>query len=229
MHEQKIQEIKDQIRTLVNNMLELGGEPPADVLDMLSQFIQKQQTQINQLRAEQQKQNAPNEQTTNGNSAQLSQPTSYDSRFLWILAGRQPQAFISYLRNFPTPSTQSLLKDPGQLNATIEQLQREMPSEGRETLVEDGIAHAPLQSSNVWGARYDPRTGQMRVRFQGGSVYEYDGIPRAIFDAFIHGNAEATTKGQNQYGRWWRGKNPSLGAALNQYVKQGGFNYRRIR
>ena len=34
---------------------------------------------------------------------------------------------------------------------------------------------------------------------------------------------------QNQYGRWWRGKNPSLGAALNQYIKAGNFNYRRLR
>lgn len=157
----------------------------------------------------------------------LSSTPSNDARLLWILAGQQPQAFISYLRTFPTPATQQLLSNPGQLNAIIVQLQREMP-EG-QTPVVDGIPHADLNSSNIWGAAYDPRTGKMKVRFQGGSEYEYDGVPRAIFDAFIHGNASAKTKGQNRYGRWWPGKNPSLGAALNQYIKAGAFNYRKIR
>lgn len=152
---------------------------------------------------------------------------SNDARLLWILAGQQPQAFISYLRSFPTPATQSLLNDPNALNATIEQLTRMMP-QGNQPVV-DGIQHADLNSSNVWGANYDQKSGRMKVRFQGGSEYEYDGIPPAIFNAFIHGNANARTDGQNQYGRWWRNKNPSLGAALNQYVKAGGFNYRRIR
>ncbi len=154
-------------------------------------------------------------------------PIHHDAQLLWILAGEQPQAFISYLRTFPTPIGRELLNNPGQLNATIVQLQQMMP-QGQQPVV-DGIQHADLNSSNVWGANYDPHSGRMKVRFQSGSEYEYDGIPKAIFDAFIHGNASARTKGQNQYGRWWPGKNPSLGAALNQYVKAGGFNYRRIR
>ncbi len=100
--------------------------------------------------------------------------------------------------------------------------------QGQQPII-DGIPHADLNSSNVWGANYDPKSGKMKVRFHGGSEYEYDGVPQAIFDAFIHGNADARTNGRNRYGRWWRGKNPSLGAALNQYIKAGGFNYRRIR
>lgn len=159
--------------------------------------------------------------------AQLTGVPSNDAQLLWILAGQQPQAFISYLRSFPTPATRQLVSNPVQLNATIEQLTRMMPP--GEPPVIHGIQHADLNSSNVWGAAYDPRSSKMRVRFQGGSEYEYDGIPANIFNAFIHGNAEAKTTGQNQYGRWWTGKNPSLGAALNQYVKAGGFNYRRLR
>lgn len=150
---------------------------------------------------------------------------SNDAQLLWILAGQQPQAFISYLRTFPTPATQALLSDPQQLHYTIDQLNEMMPQGQTPTI--HGIQHADLNSSNVWGAAYDPRSGKMKVRFQGGSEYEYDGVPENIFKAFIKGNASAKTKGKNRYGEWWVGKNPSLGAALNQYIKSGGFNYRR--
>jgi hypothetical protein len=154
-------------------------------------------------------------------------PVHADSQLLWILSGQQPQAFISYLRTFPTPATQNLLNNPAQLNATIEQLNRMMP-QGQQPFI-NGIQHADLNSSNIWGAAYDPRSGKMKVRFQGGSEYEYDGVPENIFRAFIKGNASARTKGRNEHGQWWVGKNPSLGAAMNQYIKAGGFNYRRIR
>lgn len=163
----------------------------------------------------------------------LQQPTqtapSNDARLLWILSGRNPETFSSYLQTFPTPSTTALVNNPQALNATIEQLTRMMPSGEHEQTVIDGIPHADLQSSNVWGAMYDQKTGKMKVRFQGGSEYEYEGVPQNIFRAFISGNASARTSGQNQYGRWWQNKNPSLGAALNQYIKEGGFRYRRIR
>jgi hypothetical protein len=178
-------------------------------------------------RIEESRQQQPPEQPPGIPPQPLEAPVSNDAQLLWVLSGQQPQAFISYLRTFPTPATQALLNNPQQLNSTIEHLSRTMPQ--GEPPVVDGIQHADLNSSNVWGANYDQRSGRMRVRFQGGSEYEYDGIPPAIFNAFIHGNASATTNGQNQYGRWWRGKNPSLGSALNQYIKRGNFPYRRIR
>lgn len=218
--EERINQIKQQIRDLMSRILSMGEEPPPEIRDLLSQVIQKAQGQINELRQQQQQ---PPEQPP----GQIEAPPSNDAQLLWVLAGQQPQAFISYLRTFPTAATQSLLANPSELNATIVQLQRQMP-QGTPPFM-DGIQHADLQSSNVWGARYYPASGKMRVRFQGGSEYEYDGIPKAIFDAFIHGNASAKTKGQNQYGRWWPGKNPSLGAALNQYIKAGNFPYRKIR
>ncbi len=188
----------------------------------LSQLIQ-QFSEIIQEMSQQQPEQPPNEPPP----PEIGNPPSSDAQLLWILSGQQPQAFISYLRTFPTPGTSLLLSDPTLLNATIVQLQQMMP-EGEQPVV-DGIPHADLNSSNVWGANYDRQSGQMKVRFQGGSEYEYDGIPENIFRAFIKGNAAAKTKGRNQYGEWWPGKNPSMGAALNQYIKAGGFNYRRIR
>ncbi len=167
------------------------------------------------------------EQPPQHGPAPIEPPPPPDAQLLWFLSGQQEQAFVSYLRTYPTPSTQALLNDPQLLASTIENLSRLFPAGERITL--DGIPHAELNSSNVWGANYDQRSGRMRVRFHGGSEYEYDDIPPAIFRAFIHGNANAKTDGHNQYGRWWKNKNPSLGAALNQYVKAGNFHYRRIR
>jgi hypothetical protein len=69
----------------------------------------------------------------------------------------------------------------------------------------------------------------MKVRFQGGSEYEYDGVPMNIYNAFAKGNAAAQTTGQNKYGKWWKNKLPSLGAAMNQYIKRGNFPYKKIR
>lgn len=223
MNENKIQQIKDQIRGLMNEIISMGEEPPEFIQDLLIQVIEKAQGKIQQLRQE----DVPVTQSNVIPAAPLTATPSNDAQLLWILAGQQPQAFISYLRTFPTPATLQLLSNPDQLNSTIVQLQQLMP-EGEPPSI-DGIQHADLNSSNIWGAAYDPRSGKMRVRFQGGSEYEYDGIPENIFKAFIKGNASARTKGKNQYGQWWVGKNPSLGAAMNQYIKAGGFNYRKIR
>ena len=157
----------------------------------------------------------------------LGSPPSPDAQLLWVLSGGQEQAFISYLREYPSPATQSLLSNVGELSRTLEYLTHMMP-QGVQPVV-DGIPHADLNSSNVWGSKYDKRTGKMTVRFQGGSEYEYDGVPANIYRAFASGNAAAKTSGKNKYGEWFRGKVPSLGAALNQYIKQSGFNYRKIK
>ncbi len=226
MNEQRIQSIKDQMKSLVQRMMENGWDSTQEIVDLISQVIKKAQGQINDLRSQDQQKPQPPSPPT---PPDVNPALHYDTRLLWILAGRNPQAFTSYLNSFPTPATSQIASNPDVLNRTIAELSRIMPPGANEQIEENGIPHAPLQSSNVWGALYDNKTGKMRVRFQGGSEYEYDGIPQNIFRAFINGQASAKTKGENQYGRWWPNKNPSLGAALNQYIKEGGFNYRRIR
>jgi hypothetical protein len=151
---------------------------------------------------------------------------SENANLLWILAGGQEQAFVSYLREFQDPSLQGLLENPTLLAQTIQQLQRNNPIEHIGQA--DGIPQADLQSSNVYGFRFNPRNKKLQVRFQGGSLYEYDNVPDSIFNLFSHGNATAKTNGKNEYGQWWKGKNPSLGASLNAYIKAGGYNYRKL-
>lgn len=213
---QLLEQLLNELLAGIQDVL-MSGEILSDEFQgMLAQELEATTNRIDQLRAEQGQQAPP-----------IDLAPSNDSQLLWVLSGQQPQAFISYLRTFPSNETRQLLNNPNLLSQTIDRLNQMMPS-GQPLPVEDGIERAPLNSSNVWGAMYNPKTGKMKVRFQGGSVYEYSGVPVNIFNAFIHGNASARTRGQNQYGRWWPSKNPSLGAALNQYIKRGNFPYRRL-
>jgi hypothetical protein len=150
-----------------------------------------------------------------------------DAQLLWVLAGQNPSTFMEYLSTYPSPATEALLNNEGLLQHTIAQLQTLMPR-GQLPVI-GGIPRADLASSNIWGTKYDQRTGKMRVRFQGGSEYEYDGVPPGIYRAFSQGNASAKTNGKNRYGQWWINKSPSLGAAMNQYIKAGGYSYRKLR
>ncbi len=201
----------DEIIDALIQLLESGEELDDAVLDEIVDFLEGEAaTEIEEPPQE------PEEPQLNDNI-----------NLLWQLAGGQPQAFVSYLREFPDPNIQALLKNPGQLAETIQQLQQNNPI--TRTGQADGISQAPLQSSNVYGFKFNPRDKKLRVRFQGGSLYEYSGIPDVIFNLFSKGNASARTTGSNRFGAWFKGKNPSLGAALNQYIKEGGFPYRKVR
>ena len=227
-----LENLMDRLLGSIEGVLSSGEELSDELQGLLAQELRETFSRTEQLRAQiaQEDQERQQQEQTQADSVRGLPPASApspDAQLLWILSGQQPQAFISYLRSFPTQNTQQLLNNPILLSSTIDHLNHLMPP-GQLPVI-DGIQHADLNSSNVWGASYDPISGRMRVRFQGGSEYEYDGIPRNIFNAFIKGNANARTTGRNRYGRWWVDKNPSLGAALNQYIKAGGFPYRRLR
>lgn len=153
-------------------------------------------------------------------------PVPPGSDLLWILSGGQPEAFVQYLTNFPNPELNQLVKNPSQLTQLVERLQREMPK--GEPVAADGIEHAPLQSSNIYGFKYDPRSGKLLVRFNSGSVYGYEGVPPFVFKIFQSGAIPAKTNGKNKFGTWWKGKIPSLGAAFHSLIKLGGYEYQKL-
>lgn len=156
----------------------------------------------------------------------MAPPVDESARLLWVLAGGDESAFVNYLRTFPSEGMNALLTNPTMLNETIDRLKKEIPQGQPEA--KDGVPHAPLQSSNVYGFTYDPNTKKLRVRFQEGGIYDYSNVPNGIFQLFASGAVPAKTDGENQYGRWWRGKVPSLGASLNQLLKIGGYDYQRV-
>jgi len=223
MNPDELQLLLDELIQAITQVVESGEILSDEFQGVLAQTLNDLFTDIEEARSK-------SEQNIQGNipaTAPSSSTPSSDAQLLWVLAGQQPQAFLSYLRTFPTQATQQLLNNPSLLNSTITQLEQMMP-QGQPPVI-NGIPHADLNSSNIWGTAYDPRTGKMKVRFQGGSEYEYDGVPANIYRAFVKGNASARTQGKNKYGQWWVGKNPSMGAAMNQYIKAGGFPYRKIR
>lgn len=228
MNPQELQELLAELTQAVTQVMQSGEDLSDEFQSQLAQTLNLLVERIDQAQ-QPQEQNAPPTSPNPVPPTQLGGAPSYDARLLWILAGRDADAFASYLRTFPTPATANLLSNPDSLNSTISQLSRSMPQGEHETLEQAGIPHSPLQSSNIWGAKFDSKTGKMQVRFQSGSEYEYDGVPENIYNAFIHGQASAKTKGENQHGRWWPGKNPSTGAAFHQYIRESGFNYRKTR
>lgn len=91
-----------------------------------------------------------------------------------------------------------------------------------------------MQSSNINSFGYDDKNGNLLVKFQGdypqqnGPVYSYEGVPKVIFDLFRQGAIPARTDGSNRWGRWFRGKVPSLGASLFTLIRNGGYGYTRL-
>lgn len=43
----------------------------------------------------------------------------------------------------------------------------------------------PVQSSNIDAVGYDPETKELQVRFKGGALYSYAGVPKAKYDSML--------------------------------------------
>ena len=151
---------------------------------------------------------------------------------LWILAGEDDRAFRAYINQFPDPELMAIAANPAKLNQLIEHLSESVSMEAGKSA--EGIPHANLQSSNIYGFQYSPRDQKLRVKFQGdgaegqGSIYEYEGVPPNIFKMFRSGAVPAKTTGKNQWGMWWTGKTPSLGASFHELIKLGGYPYQKM-
>jgi hypothetical protein len=89
-------------------------------------------------------------------------------------------------------------------------------------------------SANVYAFGYDPENQRLLVKFQGndgegkGPVYGYDKVPQNIFNLFQSGAVPARTNGQNKWGRWFKGKVPSIGASLYSLIAQNQYPYQRV-
>lgn len=89
-------------------------------------------------------------------------------------------------------------------------------------------------SSNVAGMAYDDKTHSMLVQFLGkypnrnGPVYQYPNIPPVIAELLQSGAIPARTNGQNQWGKWWKGKVPSAGASVFTLLKSKNAPFKRL-
>ena len=186
-----------------------GGDLDDETLLQFTRALEHAATRINELK------NAPVEANV---------PTS--AGLLWNMAGGDPEVFARYMREVPDPEANALANNEGQLLSVVRRLQENAPQERNREI--EGIPQAPLQSSNIWGFGYDQRNRKLYVRFQGDGVYEYDKVPPAVFNRFQSGAVPAKTEGQNQWGRWWISKEPSLGASFYELIRNGGYPYQKV-
>lgn len=73
-------------------------------------------------------------------------------------------------------------------------------------------------SSNVDRIKYFEDERRLVVKFNDGSYYTYFEIDDATFKNIIAGDAVCKTAGENEYGEWFIGKTPSVGAAIWKYL-----------
>lgn len=226
MNEQAINQIKEALREMMQLLVQRGQPISEEIRIALTQAMEHAANRIQELRQEEQ-------QPFEGNTGQqqpspqgIGAPPGADAQLLFLLAGSREDVFIQYLQQYQTPETQALLNNPAELERVVHFLHAMMPSYQPEQVGD--VQRTELNSSTIFGTNYDANSGKMKVRFQGGGEYIYSGVPANIYRAFIDGQHSATTNGQNAFGRWWEGKNPSIGSAFNAYIKKGNFPFQKI-
>ena len=67
----------------------------------------------------------------------------------------------------------------------------------------------PVTSSQLESIGYDHETEVLEVQFNGGSVYQYDGVPQKVYDTLMTGNE-------------------GIGSRFNSLIKRGGYSFRKV-
>lgn len=112
---------------------------------------------------------------------------------------------------------------------------QESPVDQLEPVLKETPMQEAMPSSNINAFNYDYDNGNLLIKFQGdkgrgqGPVYSYQGVQPYIFDLFKRGAAIAKTSGKNKWGKWWKGKSPSIGAAMHAFIKGGNYPYQKIK
>lgn len=84
-----------------------------------------------------------------------------------------------------------------------------------------------LKSSNVKNIMYNDDTKEMFIQFQDKSIYTYFNVSFDLFLKVSGGKATCITTGENKYGKWYKGKSPSVGAAVHKYLVKSGISYKK--
>jgi len=71
-----------------------------------------------------------------------------------------------------------------------------------------------LNSANVERILFNDETNELAIQFRGGGVYIYPNQSKDMFDSLVRGEGICRTEGENQWGSWFVGKTPSIGAAV---------------
>ena len=103
-----------------------------------------------------------------------------------------------------------------------------------EELTEENVEYAfkvwrgsSIPSSNVKKIVYNDESKEMVIQFQDKSIYTYFEVPFQVFLNVSGGKATCITTGENKFGRWFVGKNPSVGAAVWKYLRDSNIKYKK--
>lgn len=204
-------ELRDRIMQLIQEVVKSGEKIPDEILSQLVNFVRQETLSL---------------------SKATTTPTPEGVAEMWTLSGGNPSAFSSYLKSAPSPGLNQLSKNPLEVQAITNQLQKTVTTPFGQSA--DGIPKSELQSSNVYGFSYNPQDSKLYVKFNGkdsltgGPVYEYNGVPPPVFKMLKAGAVPAKTFGSNKWGAWWKGKKPSLGATMFSLIKMGGYPYQKV-
>jgi hypothetical protein len=83
-------------------------------------------------------------------------------------------------------------------------------------------------SSNIMQYLYYPLMNSIIITFSNMVDYQYWDVTLPEFNAIIEGNATCVSKGRNQFGEWFVGKTPSVGAAVYRFLVQANKPWRRL-
>ena len=90
------------------------------------------------------------------------------------------------------------------------------------------LLQGSVNSSNVDSYKYNTNNGELILTFNDGSRYRYSGVDFIDYENIVLGDATCTTEGENEFGSWFVGKSPSVGAAVWDYLIDRGTSYERL-
>lgn len=128
------------------------------------------------------------------------------------------------------------VKGNGKFGFSIEgMLGQQLVSLSKEATIDDLTEEDLIQlfsevfiadSSNVDRVKYFEDKRELIVKFNDGSYYTYYDIDERTFFSIIEGDAICKTEGENEFGEWFIGKTPSVGAAIWKYLIDKGVSYK---
>jgi hypothetical protein len=90
------------------------------------------------------------------------------------------------------------------------------------------LLQGSVNSSNVESYKYNTTNGELVLMFNDGSRYRYSGVDFIDYENIVLGDATCETEGENEFGSWFVGKSPSVGAAVWDYLIDRGVRYERL-
>jgi hypothetical protein len=85
-----------------------------------------------------------------------------------------------------------------------------------------------VNSSNVASYKYNTNNGELILTFNDGSRYRYSGVDFTEYENIVLGDATCETEGENEFGSWFVGKTPSVGAAVWKYLIDRNVRYEKL-